>query len=121
MTITPSNNFIQLKGFLARNPEVFHTNKDTRLVKLRIAVNDQYVKSDGTVGEKTSFPDLTFWGDDLSIATMELQTGDYIAIRGTLNANEKSTKDGKDYYNTYVNVKEIDEIRRKSESEIEAA
>lgn len=111
-TTLQTYNAIHLKGYLTKDAE--STKDSVRLTKFRIGTDIQFTNNKGESSKKSSFPDIKLWRE-LAEKTKDLKKGDYIEVIGHLIANEKSeSKDGKVYYNTYVEGNTILQITPKS-------
>lgn len=67
-------------GTLCYDPEIKTFESGSKKVRLRLAINRTYKKTDGSEGEKTVFADFDAWGTAAQVIADNFQKGDNIII-----------------------------------------
>ena len=100
-------NTVQLIGHLGKKPEIITLENGNKLAKFSIATNETYKNAKGDRVENTQWHNITAWGKTAEIAEMFLDKGKEIAVKGKLNYNNYTDKDGNKRYATEIVVNEI--------------
>ena len=93
-------NSINLVGRLVRDPDLRYTQGGTPVCNYTLAVEDNY-------NDDTDFIDCVSWQKQAEAVAKHMQKGLRVAVSGRLKINKRK-KDGRTYYNTSVNVNQID-------------
>lgn len=114
-------NITLLKGNLARDPELRVVNpngKQTSVVNFTIAVNRDYVKSNGEKDRITSFINCEAWDSGAETIAESLKKGDLVMVEGSLR-NDTWEKDGVKHSSLKVRVNNFSKITKLSRSKAE--
>jgi single-strand DNA-binding protein len=114
-------NITLLKGNLARDPELRVVNpngKQTSVVNFTIAVNRDYVKSNGEKDRITSFINCEAWDSGAETIAESLKKGDLVMVEGSLR-NDTWEKDGVKHSSLKVRVNNFSKITKLSRSKTE--
>ena len=109
-------NITLLKGNLARDPELRTVNtsgKETSVVNITVAVNREYVKSNGEKDKITSFISCEAWDTGAEMISESLKKGDLVMIEGSLR-NDSWEKDGVKHNTLKVRVNNFSKISKLS-------
>lgn len=109
-------NITLLKGNLARDPELRTVNtsgKETSVVNFTVAVNREYVKSNGEKDKITSFISCEAWDTGAEMISESLKKGDLVMIEGSLR-NDSWEKDGVKHNTLKVRVNNFSKISKLS-------
>lgn len=109
-------NITLLKGNLARDPELRTVNtsgKPTSVVNFTVAVNREYVKSNGEKDKITSFISCEAWDTGAEMISESLKKGDLVMIEGSLR-NDSWEKDGVKHNTLKVRVNNFSKISKLS-------
>lgn len=115
-------NITLLKGNLARDPELRIVNpnggKQTSVVNFTIAVNRDYVKSNGEKDRITSFINCEAWDSGAETIAESLKKGDLVMVEGSLR-NDTWEKDGVKHSSLKVRVNNFSKITKLSRAKSE--
>ena len=109
-------NITLLKGNLSRDPELRTVNtsgKETSVVNFTVAVNREYVKSNGEKDKITSFISCEAWDTGAEMISESLKKGDLVMIEGSLR-NDSWEKDGVKHNTLKVRVNNFSKISKLS-------
>lgn len=88
-------NKVLLMGNLTRDPELRHTNNNTAVCKIGIAVNRQWTdRNTNERREDTTFVDCTAFGRQAEVLNQYLKKGRPLFIEGRLNLNQWQDQEG---------------------------
>ena len=90
----PRLNKVFLVGRLTRDPELRYTPSGMAVADLGLAVNDDYVKADGSRIERVCFVDVTVWGRTAETSCEYLSKGRPVLIEGRLRMDTWESTDG---------------------------
>ena len=90
----PRLNKVFLIGNLTRDPELRYTPSGTAVADLGVAVNDDYVRADGTRVERVCYVDVTVWGRTAETSCEYLSKGRPVLIEGRLRMDTWESSDG---------------------------
>ena len=90
----PRLNKVFLVGNLTRDPELRYTSGGRAVADLGLAVNDDYVRTDGSRVERVCFVDVTVWGRSAETSCEYLSKGRPVLIEGRLRLDTWETNDG---------------------------
>ena len=90
----PRLNKVLLIGNLTRDPELRYTPSGTAVADLRLAIDDDYVKADGSRIERTCFVDVTVWARTAETSCEYLSKGRPVLIEGRLRLDTWETNEG---------------------------
>lgn len=94
-------NLIVLMGRLTRDPEVRNTGSDSRVARYSLAVDRQFKRE----GEpEADFFNCTVFGKGADFAEKYLKQGTKIVIRGRIQSDNYTNKDGQKVYGWQVIV-----------------
>lgn len=116
-------NITLLKGNLARDPELRVVNpngKQTSVVNFTIAVNRDYIKTNGEKDRITSFINCEAWDSGAETIAESLKKGDLVMIEGSLR-NDSWEKDGVKHSSLKVRVNNFSKITKLSRNKSEEA
>jgi single-strand DNA-binding protein len=114
-------NITLLKGNLARDPELRVVNpngKQTSVVNFTIAVNRDYIKTNGEKDRITSFINCEAWDSGAETIAESLKKGDLVMIEGSLR-NDSWEKDGVKHSSLKVRVNNFSKITKLSRNKTE--
>jgi single-strand DNA-binding protein len=87
------DNTVTLVGNITRDPELRFTQGGQAVASFGLAVNRRY-QQNGEWQEKTSFINITAWGQLGENAASSLQKGSRVIVNGRLEQREYETRDG---------------------------
>lgn len=106
-------NLIVLMGRLTRDPEVRNTGSDSRVARYSLAVDRQFKRE----GEPDAdFFNCTAFGKGADFAEKYLRQGTKIVIRGRIQSDNYTNKDGQKVYGWQVIVESQEFAESKSAS-----
>lgn len=103
-----------LRGNLARDPELREVGsgeRKTSVVNFTIAVNRDFVKSDGTQDRITSFINCEAWDSGADAIGLSFKKGDLVMVEGSLR-NDSWEKDGVKHSTLKVRVNNFAKIQK---------
>ncbi|MBN2682165.1 MAG: single-stranded DNA-binding protein [Bacteroidales bacterium] len=100
-------NRVQLIGNLGSDPEIKSFEKDRKMARINLAVNESYKDNDGKTIKETHWHNLVAWGKTAELAEKFLKKGKEVAVEGKLVTRSYEDKEGVKKYVTEVNVSEI--------------
>ncbi|MGI6337880.1 MAG: single-stranded DNA-binding protein [Bacteroidales bacterium] len=101
------NNRVMLTGNIGKDPEVTYNANNTVVAKMVLATNDGYKDRSGQWVEKTTWHNLSCWGELAKRAERLIQKGTCVSIDGKLAVDTWSDSNGEKRYFTYVLVDEF--------------
>lgn len=90
----PSYNKVTLMGHLTRDSELRHTANETAVADVGLAVNRQWVDSQGQRQEEVCFVDVTLFGSQAEALHKYTHKGDPVFIEGYLKLDQWVAQDG---------------------------
>lgn len=110
------NNIIAM-GRLARDPElkVIQSNVELTVTKFSIAVTRKY-KAAGEERPKADFLECTAWGKTGEFINKYFKKGNMIALRGSVETDSYTNKDGVKVKTVYIRVEEAEFTGEKVQS-----
>ena len=113
-----SINRVTITGNLAADPELRTAANDTKVLSLRVAVNDRRKTADGWE-DFANFVTVTMFGERAAKVAEFLSKGTKVAIDGRLRQSTWE-KDGQKHSRLEVIVDDIDFMARRAEGKAEA-
>ena len=108
-------NNITLVGRLVKNIELRYFESGKAVSKFTLAVPRNYKNKDGIY--ETDFLDIQVVGKVAELTAEHCKKGDVIGIKGRLEKNSWTGKDGNKHYETYVKAENISFISSKKSEE----
>ena len=105
-------NSVRLVGNLGMDPEIRALDKDRKMARVSIAINESYKNDKGERVTDTQWHSLVLWGPQAKFAEDYLKKGDEIAIEGKLSSRSYTDKDGNKRYVTEVVVNDFIKMRQ---------
>jgi len=112
-------NKVILIGNLTRDVEAATTKNGQAIAKMGLAINERYTNKAGNNVDKTTYLNLTAWGNLAQTCSRHLGKGSKVAVEGKILVNEWE-KDGVKRKDFNINVERI-EFLSPSRSDEEAA
>jgi len=81
-------NSVHLIGRLTKDPVLRHTNNDTPVTEISLAINREFTVADGTRKKEACFVDIVFWARQAEVVAKHLKTGSEIFVRGRLELDQ---------------------------------
>ena len=101
-------NKVFLIGNLTRDPELRYTQQGSAICDFRIAVNRQYMTSDGQKKEEVSFIDINVWGRQAESYNRFIKKGSQVFVEGRLKMDSWQDKEtGKNRSRLFVVAERI--------------
>ncbi len=101
-------NKVFLIGNLTRDPELRYTQQGSAICDFRIAVNRQYMTSDGQKKEEVSFIDINVWGRQAESCNRFIKKGSQVFVEGRLKMDSWQDKEtGKNRSRLFVVAERI--------------
>jgi len=101
------NNRVMLTGNVGKDPEVTYNANNTVVAKMVLATNDGYKDRSGQWNDKTTWHNLSCWGELAKRAERLIQKGTNISLDGKLAVDIWTDNNGEKHYFTYVLVDEF--------------
>lgn len=101
------NNEVRLTGNVGKDPEVTYNPNGSVVATFSMATNDSYKDKAGVWKERTTWHNLTCWGDIAKRVERFVQKGTNVSIVGKLAVDSWDDKEGKKHYKTYVQIEEF--------------
>ena len=105
-------NYSFIIGNLTRKPEMIEGQNFAKLV---LAVNDNFLKKDGTRG--VNYFNVIVWNKKAENCVKYLDKGSRIAVEGSLQNRTYTSKDGTQRVSTEILAKEVEFLSRKINNE----
>jgi single-strand DNA-binding protein len=109
-------NKVNLVGRLGKDPELRYADKNTPVVRIRIAVKDCDYDADGNKGKHTAWINVVLWNRLAFVAKNRLYKGAVIAIEGKVVNHNYVDKDGVKHYMLEVEANSIEWLSPKKTS-----
>ena len=106
-------NKVWLTGRLARDPELRYTANNKAVCDFTIATNRPVVRDGERVAD---FINCRVWNKSAENLEKYQTKGNLIAVVGRLQVDKYTDKEGKNRYNTYVLVEDLEYLERKKEN-----
>jgi len=106
--------------FIARftkDPELKYLDSGVAVVNATIACNSQYKDKDGNKKENVLFLPITVWGKQAEIIAEFCNKGDKIYLEGELRQKQRTTEDGKQYNEMYLNINNFELLTSKNKEQ----
>jgi len=87
-------NKVLLLGRLTTEPELRHTQTDTAVCEVSLAVNREFTISDGSRRKEACFVDIVFWARQAEVVAERLHTGSPLFVEGRLELDKWEGPDG---------------------------
>lgn len=87
-------NHVTIMGNLTEDPELKRLSDKGAVATLRLAINENYKKQDGTLVEKTIYVDVSAWGRVAENCEKYLEKGRAVLVDGALQLDQWETDDG---------------------------
>jgi len=101
-------NRVLLIGNLTKDPELRYTPQGSAICDFRIAVNRQYMTSDGQKKEEVSFVDINVWGRQAETCNRFIKKGSQVFVEGRLKLDSWQDKEtGKNRSRLFVVAERI--------------
>ncbi len=100
-------NKVQLIGNVGQEPTITTLENGKKLVRLSLATNESYKKSNGEKQTDTNWHNIVAWGKTADIIEKYVSKGKEIAIEGKLTSRSYEDKEGVKRYVTEVVISEI--------------
>ncbi len=101
-------NKVLLIGNLTKDPELRYTPQGSAICDFRIAINRQYMTSDGQKKEEVSFIDINVWGRQAETCNRFIKKGSQVFVEGRLKLDSWQDKEtGKNRSRLYVVAERI--------------
>ncbi|MFZ2655327.1 MAG: single-stranded DNA-binding protein [Victivallales bacterium] len=101
-------NKVLLIGNLTKDPELRYTPQGSAICDFRIAVNRQYMTSDGQKKEEVSFIDINVWGRQAETCNRFIKKGSQVFVEGRLKLDSWQDKEtGKNRSRLFVVAERI--------------
>lgn len=108
-------NKVTLLGRAGMQPEIKNFDKNRKMAKLSIAINESYKNVKGEWVENTSWHNLVAWGPKAAYFEKNVQKGQELMVQGKI-VNRSYESDGVKKYITEIEVTEVMIIGKKSNS-----
>lgn len=102
-----SMNLVVLQGRLGKDVEIRATTNGTQVGSVSIATTKGIKKQDGTWDNKTSWHNLVIWGKLCETYSKYLKKGKNVLVKGELEYQDYTDKNGVKRRITNINVNEI--------------
>lgn len=112
-----ATNRINLAGRLGKDPDFHYIDKNTTVVRLRIAVNDCDYDINGNKGRYTTWITVVLWNRLAYVAKNGLCKGAAIAVEGRLSNNSYVDKEGTKHYQLIVEAERIECLHKQNRPE----
>ena len=109
-------NKVILQGNLSEDITLRHNNNGDANAKVSIAVGKKFKKQDGSIGKKTLFVRLQFWGNLATILNQYCKKGSKILIDGELENQNWEDNQGQKHYDFIINVSSMQMLDSKQGS-----
>lgn len=106
-------NKVWLTGRLTRDPELRYTANNKAVCDFTIATNRPVVRDGERVAD---FINCRVWNKSAENLDKYQTKGNLIAVIGRLQVDKYTDKEGKNRYNTYVLVEDLEYLERKKEN-----
>ena len=83
-------NLVTLIGNVGNISEVYHTNKNNKIVTLSLATTERYYDSENNKKNETQWHHVVFWNNLADICSKLIQKGSTIYVEGKLNYKKKA-------------------------------
>ena len=100
-------NKVQLIGNVGQEPTITTLESGKKVVRLSLAINENYKNSKGEKQTDTNWHTVIAWGKTADIIEKYVSKGKEIAVEGKLSSRSYEDKDGVKRYVTEVVVSEI--------------
>ncbi|OGV53459.1 MAG: hypothetical protein A2X45_24300 [Lentisphaerae bacterium GWF2_50_93] len=101
-------NKVLLIGNLTKDPELRYTPQGSAICDFRIAINRQYMTSDGQKKEEVSFIDINVWGRQAETCNRFIKKGSQVFVEGRLKLDSWQDKEtGKNRSRLFVVAERI--------------
>ncbi len=101
-------NKVLLIGNLTKDPELRYTPQGSAICDFRIAINRQYMTSDGQKKEEVSFIDINVWGRQAETCNRFIRKGSQVFVEGRIKTDTWQDKEtGKNRSRLYVVAERI--------------
>lgn len=110
------NNEVTLKGNLGAKPELRYTSNGTAVLNAQVATNESWKNEHGDWQKKTTWTRIVLWGKKAEEA-VELDKGMLIEVKGSLENNDYTDKNGIEHRTMQVKAFEIKKLERKPKTE----
>lgn len=104
------NNLVILRGIIGKVPEIRHNDDSSVVANMVLATKEFYKDRSGERKEKTTWHNLTAWGEVAKGVEKLIKKGSLILVIGK-NQVDCWEKDGQKKYKSYVQISEFDIIR----------
>lgn len=105
-------NKVWLTGRLTRDPELRYTANNKAVCDFTIATNRPVVRDGERIAD---FINCRVWNKSAENLDKYQTKGNLIAVIGRMQVDKYTDKDGKNRYNTYVLVEDLEYLERKKE------
>jgi len=101
------SNLVMLSGNVGKDPEVTYNANGSVIANIVLATNDGYKDRSGQWVDKTTWHNLTCWGELAKRVEKFIQKGTNISIFGRLAVETWTDNSGQKRYKTYVQINEF--------------
>lgn len=106
-------NKVNLVGRLGKDPELRYADKNTPVVRLRVAVKDCDYDADGNKGKHTAWINVVLWNRLAFVAKNRLYKGAVIAVEGKVVNHNYVDKEGVKHYMLEVEANNLESLSGK--------
>lgn len=101
------SNQVQLIGHLGQNPELYTSEKGSKILKISIATNDYYTNDKGERVQQTDWHNLTIFGKRAELVNSYCVSGSKICVTGKLKTRKYTDKHSVERYITEIIVDNV--------------
>jgi len=96
-----------LTGNVGKDPEVTYNANGTVIATMVLATNDGYRDRSGQWVDRTTWHNLSCWGELAKRVEKHIQKGTNISVHGRIAVDTWIDNEGKKHYKTYVQINEF--------------
>ena len=96
-----------LVGSVGRDPEARHTQAGAKVVNFSVATNARWKDKSGALQEKTTWHNVTAWGQLADICEQVVHRGAKVLVEGPLEVETYQAKDGTQKTKTYIKADQV--------------
>ena len=108
-----NSNSVRLKGHLGASPEIRLTQKNDKMMQLKVATNDSFKTADGGWNQKTHWHHVQVFNQRLILQIEDrLSSGDFVQVEGALEYLPRETPLGETFKKAVIVVRRWGVIER---------
>ena len=102
------NNLVILSGNVGKDPDVKYLDNGTVVANFPLATTESWKDRSGEWQERTTWHNLSCWGDLAKKAELLVKKGIRMSVHGKLANDSWDDKEGVKHYKTYVAIQEFE-------------